>query len=70
MSKIKHTVYESNPEWNSIEIDGNWSTWSVEGNLYGEVQIECTEYQGNTMQLSLDQEELIEFIQFLQTKVQ
>jgi hypothetical protein len=66
---IKINTYESNPEWDNMEIEQKWSTWNVSsfpGN--NDVEIECTTENGSEY-LFLNQDELKQFIAFLQTKV-
>jgi hypothetical protein len=70
MSRIQINTYESNPEWNLLEIKQNWSTWYVSsfpGN--NDVEIQCYTDQNGSEHLILNQDELKQFIAFLQTKV-
>jgi len=69
MSRIKINTYESNPEWNLLEIKQNWSTWYVSSFVDGDVEIECYTDQNGSEHLILNQDELKQFIAFLQTKV-
>lgn len=70
MSRIKITEYEFSPEWNSMTIEQRWSTWEVSSHSDGDVEISCTENSTNdTEHLILNQDELKQFIAFLQTKV-
>ena len=68
MSRIKINEYEFTPEWNSMEIKGKWSTWGISSYSDGDVEIECASGHGSE-QLILKQDELKQFIAFLQTKV-
>lgn len=68
MTKIKSKIYESNPEWNSLEINQNWSNWHISSLPNGEVEIECYTENGSE-HLFLNQDELKQVIAFLQTKL-
>ena len=68
MTKIKINTYESNPEWDNMEIKQRWSTWNVSSHHDGDVEIECNT-QNESSSLILNQDELKQFIAFLQTKV-
>ncbi|MCE5224869.1 MAG: hypothetical protein LLG05_03325 [Porphyromonadaceae bacterium] len=65
MPKIKINTYESNPEWDNMEIEQNWN---ISSHANGDVEIECTTENGSEY-LFLNQDELKQFIAFLQTKV-
>jgi hypothetical protein len=68
MSKLEITRYEGKPEWDRIDVNQKWSTWTIEGFLDGDVEIECSTHDGSNS-LFLNQEELKQFIEFLQSKV-
>jgi hypothetical protein len=68
MSKLEITRYEGKPEWDRIDVNQKWSTWTIEGCLDGDVQIECSTHDGSNS-LFLNQDELKQFIEFLQSKV-
>jgi hypothetical protein len=68
MTKIKITTYESNPDWDTLEIEQKFSNWDVSSYLDGDVEIECNT-QNESSSLILNQDELKQFIAFLQTKV-
>jgi hypothetical protein len=68
MSKLEITRYETNPEWDRINIKQKWSEWIIEGCLDGDVEIHCsTDDSSNS--LFLNQDELKQVIEFLQSKV-
>jgi hypothetical protein len=67
-SKIQHAKFEFTPQWNSIQIEQKFSTWSVNSHSDGDVEIECYTQEGSN-QLFLNQMELQEFIEFLQSKI-
>ena len=70
MSSIIHTKFENNPQWDSIRIEGRWSTWDVSSCSNGDVEIEFESTAVSWSEhLFLNQDELKEFIQFLQTKL-
>ncbi len=69
MSRIQINTFESNPNWNSLEIKQKWSTWNVSSFSDGDVEIECHTDQNGSEHLILNQDELKQFIAFLQTKV-
>jgi hypothetical protein len=68
MTEIKINTFETNPDWNSLEIKQKWSTWNISSHSDGDVEIECTTENGSE-HLFLNQDELKQFISFLQTKV-
>lgn len=68
MSQIKTTRFSSNPEWDSMIIEQKWSTWHIQGHSDGDIEIECFTDQGSS-HLFLNQDELKQFIEFLQEKV-
>jgi hypothetical protein len=69
MSRIQINNFETNPEWSSLEIKQRWSTWNVSSFSDGDVEIECFTDQNGSEYLILNQDELKQFIAFLQTKV-
>jgi hypothetical protein len=50
-------------------IEQRWSTWNVSSHSNGDVEIECHTDQNGSEHLILNQDELKQFIAFLQTKV-
>lgn len=69
MPVIKINKYESNPEWNSMEISQNWNNWHISSHNNGDVEIECYTDQNGSEILFLNQEQLKQVIEFLQTKL-
>lgn len=69
MERIKTNTYESNPEWNSMEIFQKWSNWHISSHSDGDVEIECHTDQNGSEYLILNQDELRQMIAFLQTKL-
>jgi len=69
MSRIQIHNFETKPEWSSLEIKQRWSTWHVSSFVDGDVEIECFTDQNGSEHLILNQDELKQFIAFLQTKV-
>jgi hypothetical protein len=67
-SNIKHTKFESNPEWNTITVEQKFSTWTIGSHSDGDIEIECSTNNGSD-HLFLNQTELKEFIEFLQSKI-
>jgi hypothetical protein len=68
MSKLEITRYEVKPEWDRIEVKNKWANWTIENFSDGNVEIECwTDDVSNS--LLLNQEELKQLIEFLQSKV-
>ena len=68
MSKLEITKYETNPEWDRIDIKQTSSEWCIESYLDGDVSIECSTDDGSNT-LFLNQDELKQVIEFLQSKV-
>jgi hypothetical protein len=65
--RFKVTKYEDRPEWDRIDIQQELSQWSIRGYSDGDVGIECG-FLG-TETLFLNQDELKQLIEFLQSKV-
>jgi len=68
MSKLEITRYEDNPERDRIKVKTYWADWTIEGYLDGEVGITCNIGRGDET-LFLNQDELKQVIEFLQSKV-
>ena len=68
MERIRLNTYETNPDWNSLEIKSNGETWGISSYTDGEVEIEC-HYGNGSEHLILNQDELRVLIDFLQTKL-
>jgi hypothetical protein len=68
MAEIKITRYDSNPNWDSMSLKQKWSEWEVSSHSDGDIEIECITDAGSST-LILNQDELKQFIQFLQEKV-
>lgn len=66
-SRIK-ILHEKHPDWERLEIKGKWETWEVSHCHDGDVEISCEGSDGSAC-LFLTQEELKQFIAFLQSKV-
>ena len=68
--RIKITKYEDNPEWNLLEINDKWTQWTISSYSDGNVEIESWDKrEGINKHLFLNQEELKQVIEFLQSKV-
>ena len=65
--RFKVTKYEDHPDWDRIDIQQELSQWSIKGYPDGDVGIECAFLGIET--LFLNQKELIQVIEFLQSKV-
>lgn len=68
MSKLEITRYEDRPEWDRIDVKTKWADWTIESYSDGDVSIECNIGRGSEC-LVLNQDELKQLIEFLQTKV-
>lgn len=66
-SRIKITTYE-NKDWDQLDIPGIWSDWSISGHSDGDVSIEV-DVNGSPTHIFLNQTELKQVIEFLQSKV-
>jgi hypothetical protein len=66
--RFKITKYENNPHWDRIDIKQKWSEWIIEGHLDGDVEFSCYTDDGNNS-LFVNQDELKQLIEFLQSKV-
>jgi len=65
--RFKFTKYEGKPEWDRIDIQQELSQWSIKGYSDGNVGIECAFLGMET--LFLNQDELKQVIEFLQSKL-
>jgi hypothetical protein len=63
------TKYGNNPGWDRIDIKQKWSEWGVEGHLDGDVEFSCYTNDSGTHSLFVNQDELKQLIEFLQSKV-
>ena len=68
MSKLEITKYETNPEWDRINIKQTSSEWCIDWCKDGDVEIHCSTDDGSNS-LFLNQDELKQVIEFLQSKV-
>jgi hypothetical protein len=68
MCKLEITRYEDNPEWDRIDVKTKWADWNIEGCSDGDVSITCNIGRGDEI-LFLNQDELKQVIEFLQSKV-
>jgi hypothetical protein len=66
--RLKVTKYENTPEWNSLTVTQKWSTWTMDESFDGDVELCCSSSEGDTS-LFLNQDELKQVIEFLQSKV-
>ena len=67
--RIKITKYENNPEWDSLEVKGKWTNWGITSYSNGDVKIKCCSDSNGSEYLILNQDELKQVIEFLQSKV-
>ena len=65
--RFKYIKYQENPQWDRIDIQQELSQWSIRGYSDGDVGIECA-FLG-TETLFLNQDELKQVIEFLQSKL-
>jgi hypothetical protein len=68
MTQIKITRFDSNPQWDNMELKQTYSEWSISSHPDGVVEIECATNRSSE-QLILNQDDLKQLIQFLQEKV-
>lgn len=68
--RFKVTKYEDHPEWDRIDIKQKWSEWTIDGCMDGDVEISCSTDAGGSHSLFVNQDELKQLIEFLQSKVQ
>lgn len=66
--RFKYIKYKKTPQWDRIDIQQELSQWSIKGYPDGDVGIECAFLGIET--LFLNQKELIQVIEFLQSKLQ
>lgn len=62
------TKYEDRPEWDRIDIKQKYSEWTIDGCHDGDVEIHCSS-DDNSYSLFVNQDELKQLIEFLQSKV-
>ena len=66
--RFKITKYEDRPEWDRIDIKQKYSEWTIDSCLDGDVEIHCSS-DDNSYSLFVNQDELKQLIEFLQSKV-
>lgn len=66
--RFKVTKYEDHPDWDRIDIKQKWSDWTIDGCHDGDVEISC-HTNDNSYSLFVNQDELKQLIEFLQSKV-
>jgi hypothetical protein len=66
--EIKIIKFESNPVWNTMEIKGKWNSLEISSYSDGDVELEFSTSE-DTGHIILNQDELKQMIEFLQTKV-
>jgi hypothetical protein len=67
--RIKITTYPKNQNLDVLKIKTKWSEWTVDGCSDGTVEINHHSVDDSSASLFLTQEELKEFIEFLQSKI-
>ena len=67
--RFKVTKYEDNPDWDRIDIKQKWSEWTIEGHSDGDVEFSCYADDNSSESLFINQDELKQLIEFLQSKV-
>jgi hypothetical protein len=65
---ITITNYEFNPELNAMEIKGKWNSLGIISYSDGDVELEFSTSE-DTGHIILNQDELKQMIEFLQTKL-
>jgi len=68
MRNFTVTKYKDNPEWDRIDIKLRFEEWSIDSTSGGDIEIMCSDIHGNHS-LFLNQDELKQLIEFLQSKV-
>jgi hypothetical protein len=68
MSKLQIIKNESNPKLDQIKVKNKWATWTIQEHPQDYVSINCNIGRGPE-HLFLDQDELKQVIEFLQSKV-
>ena len=66
--RLEVVKYENKPEWNRLEIKGKWIKWTISSYSDGDVEIEAAG-DDTTRYLILNQDELKQVIEFLQSKI-
>lgn len=66
--RFKITKFEDHPEWDHITIKDRWDEWTIDSNN-GDVEISNFSEENGTKSLFLNQDELKQLIQFLQSKI-
>lgn len=67
--RIKIIKYESTPAWDTLEIKSKWSEWAISSDSNNDVEIMCDDLGVSSNCLILNQDELKQVIEFLQSKV-
>ena len=66
--RFKVTKYEDHPDWDRIDIKQKYSEWTIDGCHDGDVEIHCSS-DNSSYSLFVNQDELKQLIEFLQSKV-
>lgn len=67
--RFKVTKYKDKPEWDCLEVNNKYDQWTFMSHSNGDVEIECYDSSLESKHLFLDQDELKQVIEFLQSKV-
>lgn len=62
-------TYENNPEWNRLEVNNKYDQWTISSCSNGDIEIECFNSTDGGKYLFLNQEELKQVIEFLQSRI-
>ena len=67
--RLEVIKYENRPEWDCLEVNTEGDEWTINSCSDGGVRIECFNTSDGSKFLFLNQEELKQTIEFLQSRV-
>lgn len=68
--EFRETIFENNPEWNTIEFNGKWTNMEVSSvDIDGEVAIEIDSGWDQNVHIFLNQENIKQLINHLQKQL-
>lgn len=67
--RLEVIKYDNKPEWNRLEVNNCDDQWTINSCSDGDVSIECFNTSDGTKCLYLNQNELKQVIEFLQSKI-
>ena len=67
--RLQVIKYEDKPKWDRLEVNDKYDQWTIDSHNDGDVEIECFNTSEGSRYLILNQDELKQVIEFLQSKL-